>query len=92
MEKFDLLEFCKNIPFTKIGAFIIIGILIFFGSMPPKYNLFGKSQESKQERVYNKKLSRKIGYRISGRFIMAFISFLFLLISLLIGLYFSNKT
>lgn len=92
MENVNVTELFTNLPYKRIASFAVIFLLIFLSMIPPKYNLFGKSLESKEERIYNKKLSRLTHYKLSGRTITALINLIFVLISLGIGLYIYNKS
>ena len=92
MENVNVTELFTNLPYKRIVSFAVIFLLIFLSMIPPKYNLFGKSLESKEERIYNKKLSRITHYKLSGRIITALINLIFVLISLGIGLYIYNKS
>ncbi|CAM3762743.1 Hypothetical transmembrane protein [Flavobacterium branchiophilum] len=92
MENVNVTELFANLPYKRIASFAVIFLLIFLSMIPPKYNLFGKSLESKEERIYNKKLSRLTHYKLSGRTITALINLIFVLISLGIGLYIYNKS
>lgn len=92
MENVNITELFTNLPYKRIASFAVIFLLIFFTMMPPKYNLFGEKLESKEERIYNKKLSRLTHYKLSGRTITAIINMIFVLISLGIGLYIYNKS
>ena len=92
MENVNLTELFTNLPYKRIASFAVIFLLIFFTMMPAKYSLFGKTLESKEERIYNKKLSRLTHYKLSGRTITAIIYMVFVLISLAIGLYYYNKS
>jgi hypothetical protein len=92
MENFNFAEFYASLPYKRIISFVIVFILIFFSFFSAKYNLFGEPLESKKERVFNKRLSRKTKYKLSGSVIIALINLLFVLISLGIGFYYYNKS
>lgn len=92
MENDNFTAIFNNLTFKRTISFVVIFLLIFLSMIPPKYNLFGKSLESKEERIYNKKLSRLTHYKLSGRTITAIINMVFVLISLAFGLYIYNKS